>query len=105
METYARDVIQHAEGIKAKHPDLPVFLFGHSMGGTVAALSVILRPDLFKGMVLSAPTIIADPQNSGFFLKLGLKVITAISPSFGVRQLDCEGISRIPEEVNEICEH
>ena len=37
--------------------------------------------------------------------KLGLKVITAISPSFGVRQLDCEGISRIPEEVNEICEH
>ena len=31
IETYARDVIQHVEGIKAKHPDLPVFLFGHSM--------------------------------------------------------------------------
>ena len=31
IELYARDVIQHVERLKGEHPDLPVFLLGHSM--------------------------------------------------------------------------
>ena len=37
-------------------------------GGTIAALTVIMRADLFKGVVLSAPSLVADPESAGFFL-------------------------------------
>jgi acylglycerol lipase len=35
--------------------DVPLFLFGHSMGGLVAALSAIESPRTWRGLILSAP--------------------------------------------------
>jgi alpha-beta hydrolase superfamily lysophospholipase len=35
--------------------DVPLFLLGHSMGGLVAALSVIEAPRSWRGLILSAP--------------------------------------------------
>lgn len=43
IETYARDVIQHVERLKVKHPTLPVFLLGHSMVSCKDSMSDTLQ--------------------------------------------------------------
>ena len=80
-QTYVRDVIQHLEIIKTKHPDLPLFVIGESMvctfkqltnsgvciyskGGLITALTVVERPQLLTGVVLSAPTILDNRATS-----------------------------------------
>ncbi len=41
-------------------PDVPLFLFGHSMGGLMAAYAAILDPAPLQGLILSAPAIVAS---------------------------------------------
>ncbi|XP_066290338.1 monoglyceride lipase-like isoform X4 [Branchiostoma lanceolatum] len=53
----ARDLIQHVDMMVAKYPGVPVFLFGHSIGGAVAFTASCQRPGFFRGMVLSGPAI------------------------------------------------
>ena len=51
-----------------KHPDLPLFLIGHSMGGMIALRSVLRHPGFFSGMILNGPLIVPGPQvNSNKF--------------------------------------
>jgi alpha-beta hydrolase superfamily lysophospholipase len=45
------------ERLKERHPDLPVVLVGHSMGGMIAARYAQLRPDELVGLVLSGPVL------------------------------------------------
>ena len=56
-ERYVTDLLAAAEAAKQAHPQIPLFLFGHSMGGGIAAAALSLRPELFAGAVLSSPMI------------------------------------------------
>lgn len=56
-ERYVKDLIFIAEQAKAAHPGLPLYLFGHSMGGGIAAGTAAYAPDLFTKVVLSSPMI------------------------------------------------
>ena len=40
LERAARDVIIRAEMAKENHPDCKLFIYGHSMGGLIAALGI-----------------------------------------------------------------
>jgi acylglycerol lipase len=62
VDHYVDDVIHHGMDIQDKHPNLPVFLVGHSMGGMIAVRSVLRHPGFFKGMVLNGPLIVVGPQ-------------------------------------------
>jgi len=55
-ENLARDLAQFTRRVRARHPDLPIFLLGESMGGGVALLTAARR-DLVdvQGVVLVAP--------------------------------------------------
>ncbi|KAI8504352.1 hypothetical protein Bbelb_174700 [Branchiostoma belcheri] len=53
----ARDLLQHVDMMVDKYPGVPVFLFGHSMGGAVALTASCQSPGFFRGMVLTAPCI------------------------------------------------
>ncbi len=57
-ENLARDLAQFTRQVRARHPDLPIFLLGESMGGGVALLTAA-RPDLvdIQGVVLVAPAV------------------------------------------------
>jgi acylglycerol lipase len=48
------DVIAHARHIKDTHPGIPLFLMGHSLGGTLAVLTALREPALIDGMMLSS---------------------------------------------------
>ena len=54
---YVNDLLFIAHTAKNTYPDLPLYLFGHSMGGGIAASAGALEPSLFARIVLSAPMI------------------------------------------------
>ena len=62
VDHYVDDVIHHCMDMQDKHPNLPSFIVGHSMGGMIAVRSVLKHPGFFKGMVLIGPLIVPGPQ-------------------------------------------
>src|SRR5690606_26355767 len=57
-------VHDHLAARRALHAQsLPVFLFGHSLGGLVTAASVARDPSGVRGVVLSSPFLVADASS------------------------------------------
>lgn len=78
---------------------LPLFLYGHSMGGNLV-LNYALRKDVkLMGVVATSPYLRLAFQPPKFKMALGRLMLT-INPSMTLPSgLDPNGISRIPEEV------
>lgn len=76
--------------------DVPVFVFGHSMGGAIVTLEEILyHPDV-RGVILSGAAL--DPGVSNFEIDL-TKATAAVFPDFDVFNLDLADFSRDPAVV------
>lgn len=56
-DRYVRDLLDAADAAKREYPELPLFLFAHSMGGGIAAAALAAQPKLFARAVLSSPMI------------------------------------------------
>ncbi|MBO1073024.1 alpha/beta hydrolase [Roseomonas marmotae] len=74
-----RDAATAARQLKARHPDLPLFLMGESMGAAVALLSVTqAEPVPVDGLVLLAPAFwsrqVVGPVGVGLFWALAHSV-------------------------------
>jgi alpha-beta hydrolase superfamily lysophospholipase len=54
-----------ADRAREEHPDLPVVLIGHSMGGLIAARYAQLHGDELAALVLSGPAIGRNPDIEG----------------------------------------
>ena len=85
--------------IKMRYPDLPAFIFGHSMGGNLA-LNFVLRsighPD---GVIASSPYLRLAFKPPAWKWQLG-KFLARVAPSVTVPSgLDPAGISRDPQQV------
>lgn len=88
------DVEKHC---RAKYPDLPLFLYGHSMGGNVVANYILRRKPLISGAIISSPwlKLAFDPP---FFKLILAKMVVNLFP--GLRQrssLNVNFISHDPE--------
>lgn len=57
---YVEDLLSVAHRAKSDYEDLPLYLYGHSMGGGIAAATAAAEPDLFKKAILSSPMIQPD---------------------------------------------
>lgn len=57
FERYVEDFLYVARKAAAEYPELPLYLFGHSMGGGIAAAAAAREPKLFARIVLSSPMI------------------------------------------------
>ena len=76
-----------------QHPDAPVFLLGHSMGGAVAFATALRLPGAVRGVVLSAPALAAADDASGARKTLA-RVLSTIAPGTGVWRIDPALVSR-----------
>ncbi|XP_065916460.1 monoglyceride lipase-like [Dysidea avara] len=97
VQIYVRDVIQHIEIVKAKYSsDIPFFIMGHSMGGLVTTLFTIQRPDLIKGMVLSAPGI---AYAAGILMRGFVRAVALVAPQLIIYNSDINDLSRDQDEI------
>jgi alpha-beta hydrolase superfamily lysophospholipase len=95
---YRDDVAAYLKLIGEQMPGQPVFLFGHSLGGLVAAEYALHYPAGLKGLVLSSP-LLAQANLPATLLMLS-RVLSVIYPSFSINtKLDVNTISRDPVEV------
>jgi alpha-beta hydrolase superfamily lysophospholipase len=79
-------------------PGVPVFVYGHSLGGLIALQYLTGKPDdRVRGGVISAPAL--DTSSATEVQKRLAPVISALLPNLGMLTLDPDTISRDPEVV------
>ena len=84
--------------VRKQHPDLPIVLVGHSMGGLIASDFLIERQSDFAMAVLSGPAIKAHEEPPKFAIFM-MRLLARLMPRLGVIQLDASGVSRDPDVV------
>lgn len=57
FEIFTEDLDVFVDFVRSSHPDLPLFTFGHSMGGLIAFNYGILHPDKLQGQVFSGAAV------------------------------------------------
>jgi alpha-beta hydrolase superfamily lysophospholipase len=81
-----------------RHPGLPVFMVGHSLGGLIALQYATEQGTALEGLVLSGPLV--EVTVGSALLKRLAGVLSALAPNLGVTALDVdEKICRDPEVV------
>jgi acylglycerol lipase len=82
------------------HPGVPLFVYGHSLGGLIALQYLTGTPDRrIRGGVISAPALDTGAANG--VQKVVAPVLSRVLPNLGVLALDAETISRDPQVVAE----
>ncbi|XP_002740294.1 monoglyceride lipase-like [Saccoglossus kowalevskii] len=96
---YIRDTLQHVDVITSKHPNLPIFLFGHSLGGAIAILTAMERPEQFTGVVMTGPAITVHKKLTSSLTMNLLRFTSYWFPKHELDKINPEHVSRDPKEV------
>ncbi|XP_034065305.1 monoglyceride lipase isoform X1 [Gymnodraco acuticeps] len=99
FQVYIRDSLQHVDLMKSRHPGLPVFIVGHSMGGAISILMACERPSEFSGVVLIAPMVQMNPDSATPFKVFMAKVLNHMLPSLTLGAIDSKWVSRDMKQV------
>lgn len=84
------------EELQLRNRDIPIFLLGHSMGGTVCILTARDNPDLFAGMVLCSAA--SEPPASMFGLKGRIQYALSGITSRLVPKMELLALPKAPDE-------
>lgn len=76
-------------------PNLPLFLFGHSMGGVISVQVAERHQDLIRGLILSGPAL--HIANTPKFLQLLSPIPAMFLPKVPFLPLKSSAVSRDPE--------
>jgi Lysophospholipase len=100
FEAFLDEVQSLLEHCQKKYPGLPVFLYGHSMGGNLALNYMLKRkPSGIKGLIVTGAWIKLATNPPIFLIWLG-KLMRMIYPAFSQPSgLDAQHISSLPKEV------
>ncbi len=80
-----------------RHPALPVFLLGHSMGGLISLSYAVRHQDRLTGLILSGPLAALDAASPA--ARATARLLSALTPGLGVIAVDPTLVSRDPEVV------
>jgi lysophospholipase len=75
----------------------PVFLLGHSMGGTVSLCYALRHQDRLTGLVLSAPLAAIEPPSPA--LRIVARTLSRVAPQVPIVGVDPEQLSHDPAVV------
>lgn len=87
MEQLVSDADLAVAEASKRNPNVPVFMYGHSLGGLIGALYTIAHGDKLKGMILSGPALKLLPSVSGGELAAA-SILGFLAPSLPVQPVD-----------------
>lgn len=98
FSVYLDGVAALLEKARSEYPQQPLFLVGHSMGGLISAGFLLDHQDAFRAAVLSGPAFKSDQAPPAIVIAL-IKLLSALTPTLPLIQLDASGVSRDPAVV------
>jgi len=98
FEDYTETLLTFLDMVRSRHPDKPIILLGHSMGGLIAAFFLLDHQDAFACAILSAP-LVKLPDNVPPLTLALARLLSGITPKAGLTALDPTLISRDPAVV------
>ena len=81
--------------LKSQNPGVPIFAFGHSMGGTTITLACVNHVIDFQGVILSAPALVPVEGISTLLIKI-TGILGKITPNLPLMNLPNRQFSRDP---------
>src|SRR3954452_4726770 len=97
MAHVVADLDRLVDEVERRHPGLPRFLLGHSMGGCVAIEYALEHQDRLTGLVLSAPMAALEAAPAP--LRALARALSVVAPGLGVYQVESTAVSRDAGEV------
>jgi acylglycerol lipase len=97
MDHAVSDLDQLVHQTAEAHPDPPLFLFGHSVGGCISLAYALEHQDKLDGLVLSAP--VAALEAASPVERVASHVLSIVAPKLGVYTIDSATVSRDPAVV------
>lgn len=97
MDNAVADLHRLIEFAAGRHPGVPLFLLGHSMGGTVAVSYALTHQDRLSGLILSGPLAAIDPVPAP--ARLAATTLSRIAPRTPAIRVDSSRVSRDPAVV------
>ena len=86
--------------IAHEHPSMPVYLVGHSLGGLIAASTVLSAAQDYAGLLMTGPAL-GVPTPPPAWQVLLLRVFSAVAPGLKALELDANAICRDPAVVED----
>jgi acylglycerol lipase len=100
LEAFMLDIDLLLENAGLRYPDLPRFLYGHSLGGLLALAYVLLRSPAVRGVVVTSPGLRSPLQEQKVKVALA-KILGSVAPTLSLPSgLDPHTISRDPKVVD-----
>jgi alpha-beta hydrolase superfamily lysophospholipase len=85
-----RSLLAHTS---ASHPDMPLFLLGHSLGGLIVLEYTLHETPQLQGLVVSAPAL--STAGISPLVRLASRILSRIAPTFALKTgIDARAISR-----------
>ncbi len=97
------DVALAVTEAKQRNPGVPLFLYGHSMGGLVATHYALAHGEQLRGLVLSGAALKLQPSVTGG-QKTAARIFSAVLPGLPAQQLDDSEFVREPAARKELAE-
>jgi acylglycerol lipase len=98
FDDYLSDLGVAVGEARRRHPESPLVLFGHSMGGAIVTLFSLDHPEQVQGLVLSAPAV-RPGGNVGAATIAFTKFLGTVAPHAAIFRLPDADFSRDPTVV------
>ncbi|XP_077307851.1 monoglyceride lipase [Lithobates pipiens] len=99
FHVFVRDGLQHVDLMRKEHPNVPLFICGHSMGGAISILMANERPTDFSGLILISPLVLPNPESASSFKVFAAKILNHVLPNLSLGGIDPNYLSRNKKEV------
>jgi len=90
---YLFDLKTFFDMVRKENKNARIFLFGHSLGGTIATAYAVEHQEGLAGLILSGSSLVPSTSVSPALLAMA-GVVSALLPKMGVTLLDASAISR-----------
>ncbi len=92
FEDFTEPLLTYYKMVKGWHPQQPIFIYGHSMGGLITSFHLLEHQADFKGAIISAPAVKVPDNISPLVIAIG-NLLSTIAPKAGLIGLDTSYLS------------